>query len=164
MTEVTKEFLNEIFYFENRYLRWKINRSSNAKAGDRAGTSEPNFYISVVFFGNRDRAHRIVWVMNNGAIPEGYIIDHIDNDPSNNDIGNLRLATTLQSSFNKRKNGLINKSGYKGVFYVPHAKKWRAQVQANGKCKSLGYFNTPKEGHEAYKKAAQQLHGEFANY
>ena len=37
--------------------------------------------------------HRAVWQYNNGIIPEGYIIHHIDGNKSNNDISNLQLMT-----------------------------------------------------------------------
>lgn len=162
--ELTKEFLNSIFEFKDGYLRWKVARPGGIVTGDRAGTSQANWYIAVNFFGHRDRAHRIVWMMNNGPIPDGYTVDHRDNDPSNNHIDNLRLATHSQNTANRRKVHAVNKSGYKGVFWVSHARKWRAQIKMNGKCKSLGYFDTPEQGHEAYKIAANILHGEFANY
>lgn len=38
-------------------------------------------------------AHRLVWTWFNGEIPEGCVIDHIDHDPSNNSLSNLRLRT-----------------------------------------------------------------------
>lgn len=164
MPELTKEFLNSIFEFKEGYLCWKVARPGGIIAGDRAGTSQDNWYIAVGFFGHRDRAHRIVWMMNHGPIPEGYTIDHRDNDPSNNRIDNLRLATNSQNTSNRRKVYGVNKSGYKGVFYVGRAEKWRVQITINGKCNSLGYFDTAEQGHEAYKQAANELHGEFANY
>jgi len=41
----------------------------------------------------KSRMHRIVWEFYEGRIPEGYHIDHIDNDPLNNDISNLQMLT-----------------------------------------------------------------------
>lgn len=40
-----------------------------------------------------ERLHRYVWKFNNGSIPLGYAIHHIDKDKSNNDIRNLKLMT-----------------------------------------------------------------------
>ena len=37
--------------------------------------------------------HREVWKHFNGEIPEGYVIHHIDGDPSNNDLANLQMLT-----------------------------------------------------------------------
>ena len=37
--------------------------------------------------------HREIWKHFNGEIPKGYVIHHIDGDPSNNDIANLQCLT-----------------------------------------------------------------------
>lgn len=37
--------------------------------------------------------HVAQWIHHNGAVPEGYEIHHIDENPSNNDISNLQLLT-----------------------------------------------------------------------
>lgn len=37
--------------------------------------------------------HRIVWETFHGPIPEGYEINHIDHNKSNNSLGNLELVT-----------------------------------------------------------------------
>lgn len=38
-------------------------------------------------------AHRLVWTWFNGEIPQGCVIDHIDHDPGNNSLDNLRLIS-----------------------------------------------------------------------
>jgi len=37
--------------------------------------------------------HRLVWEAFNGKIPDGYEIDHIDNNPHNNNLDNLQLLS-----------------------------------------------------------------------
>lgn len=37
--------------------------------------------------------HRYVWEKNNGPIPNGMVIHHIDSDKENNDISNLQMMT-----------------------------------------------------------------------
>lgn len=37
--------------------------------------------------------HRDVWISANGPIPDGFHVHHKDNDPSNNDIANLAIAS-----------------------------------------------------------------------
>lgn len=37
--------------------------------------------------------HRAIWEHFKGEIPEGYVIHHIDGDPSNNDLANLQMMT-----------------------------------------------------------------------
>lgn len=39
------------------------------------------------------RLHRAVWEAENGPIPEGYHVHHIDGDTGNNDIGNLECLS-----------------------------------------------------------------------
>jgi hypothetical protein len=43
------------------------------------------------------RAHRIIYQTLVGDIPNGYEIDHIDNDRQNNSIDNLRIVTHSQN-------------------------------------------------------------------
>lgn len=37
--------------------------------------------------------HRIIWMLHNGAIPDDKVVDHIDDDKTNNDISNLQLLS-----------------------------------------------------------------------
>ena len=42
--------------------------------------------------------HRQVWVDNNGKIPDGLTVDHINNDKLDNRIENLQLLTRAENS------------------------------------------------------------------
>lgn len=46
----------------------------------------PSGYLAV-----KIRHHRAVWIYHNGPIPEGYEIHHINHNPSDNRIENLRM-------------------------------------------------------------------------
>lgn len=64
--------------------------------------------------------HRLVWEVFNGPIPEGYEINHIDEDKSNNALSNLELVTHKQNcnhgtkvertNMTKRHNGTLGPS------------------------------------------------------
>ena len=41
----------------------------------------------------RQALHRVVWEYHNGAIPDGYHVHHVDEDKTNNDIGNLKIIS-----------------------------------------------------------------------
>ena len=58
--------------------------------------------------------HRYIYELKYGKIPEGFFIDHIDRNPLNNQISNLRLVTPTENRYNKSKYK-NNKSGYIGV-------------------------------------------------
>lgn len=51
--------------------------------------------------------HQIVWEAFNGEIPEGYEVDHIDNDPSNNNLSNLQLLTHEENLKKKHRTNLM---------------------------------------------------------
>jgi hypothetical protein len=75
--------------------------------------------------------------------------------------GNLRVCTQSQNSCNQKRRK-DNTSGYKGVYFHKAVQKWCSCIQYKHKEFTLGYFDTPEEGAEAYNKKALELHGEFA--
>ena len=86
-------------------------------------------------------------------IPKNFQIDHIDRDKSNNQRINLRAASKRLQEYNV---GMMktNTSGYTGVNYSKHTKKWQARIwMPNGVQKYLGIFKTPKEASEVYQAA-----------
>lgn len=52
--------------------------------------------------------HRCVWTWFNGEIPDGYVINHIDFNRSNNKIENLEAVTHAQNMKHSRDAGHIN--------------------------------------------------------
>ena len=106
-------------------------------------------------------AHRLIWEYYEGKIPEGYELDHINQNKLDCRISNLRLATRSQNRMNTlfRKN---KTSVYKGVSFYKSRGLWRAQIKLNGKVKTLGYFDTQEEAAKHYDLEAQKLFGEFA--
>lgn len=87
-------------------------------------------------------------------------VDHINMNTLDNRRKNLRLVSKSQNMMNKPKQS-NNTSGFKGVSLDKRRLKWRANIQANGNNRWLGYFNNKKEAFEAYKKAAFVLHKEY---
>lgn len=52
------------------------------------------------------RVHRIIWIAAHGIIPEGYVIDHINNDKQDNRLSNLQLLTPTENSHKAKEDGL----------------------------------------------------------
>lgn len=82
-------------------------------------------YIKVKFHNKGIVAHRIIWALVKGEIPE-YDIDHIDGNGLNNNPENLRLCDEFINSRNKRKHK-NNTSGVTGVTWRAERNKWLAQ-------------------------------------
>ncbi|WP_162475414.1 HNH endonuclease signature motif containing protein [Candidatus Erwinia dacicola] len=75
--------------------------------------------------GKREYVHRVVWEIHHGEIPEGMVIDHINGNPSDNRIENLRCVSQQINLLNKRKQK-NNTSGITGVGFHKQRRKWRA--------------------------------------
>ena len=88
-------------------------------------------------------------------------IDHEDGDPSNNCRYNLRSATQTQNKANSKLYS-NNKTRLKGVTRARY--RWRSRIRVEGKLIHLGYFDTAKDAHKAYCRAADKYFGEFANH
>lgn len=102
------------------------------------------------------RMHRLVI----GALDEQEV-DHIDGNPLNNQLDNLRLVTHQENMFNQRKRRLSS-SRYKGVTWCKRSERWLAQIMKDKRNKCLGYFTDEADAARAYDDAARRLFGEFA--
>lgn len=100
-------------------------------------------------------AHRVAWAIYHGEWPE--VIDHINGDPADNRIDNLRSTTQHENAKNQKKR-FTNSSGITGVrFYAPRG-KWTASITHNRKDHHLGYFKTAEEAAQA-RAAAEARFG-----
>jgi hypothetical protein len=95
------------------------------RAGDKAGGKTKSGHCIVSMNGKREYVHRVVWEIHHGEIPEGMVIDHINGDPSDNRIENLRCVSQKINLLNKRKQK-NNTSGIAGVGFHKQRRKWRA--------------------------------------
>lgn len=151
---------------ETGHLRWKKQPGTDRPlVGRIAGTRTARGYIALKpANGSVYAAHRLVWVWVHGEMPDGMYIDHIDGDPSNNTLSNLRLATARQNQHNKRKHRGAMLKGVKYEKSPTHRsqKKWRSQITVAGKRIDLGGYLTAEEAHRAYCDAASIYFGDFA--
>lgn len=154
--------LHSIFEYKDGSLYWKIHCGhGRLKPGDLAGTTHKDGYKSVRIDNVMVKQHRVIFVMFNGYLPK--YIDHIDGNPSNNRIENLRDATPAQNSRNA-KTPKRNSSGVKGVCWHKLKKKWIASCAINGILKHIGYFEEKNKAEEAVKAFREKHHGNFANH
>jgi hypothetical protein len=137
-----------------------VYRSPNAKVGDVAGTPDKDGYVQIQIDGKLYKARRLAWLYVTGEWPE-HGVDHRDTCKGNNAWGNLRSATQAQNAGNCGPR-TTNTSGFKGVTFDRAHGRWMAQIQVDGRCKFLGYHDSPDLAHAAYVAAASVVHGEFA--
>ena len=128
--------------------------------GSDATCSAGNGYRGVAFNGLYIHAHRLAWYAVYGKLPERNI-DHINGDPGDNRLANLRLATQRQNCQNRRVMR-TSKSGIKGVSFDANRKKWCAYICVDGRQTFLGRFTSADAAASAYRNAATKHFGEFA--
>lgn len=154
---ITKELLHEIFEYKDGHLYWKKSKRYGW-AGKKAGTI-CNGYVQVRINKKHTYAHRLIYMIHHDEMP--IYIDHIDGNPLNNKIENLRKATGSQNSANSKVK-CTNTSGYKGVSFRSDTKKWQAALTKNYKKISLGCYDTAEQAYQAYLEGSKKHFGEFA--
>jgi hypothetical protein len=151
---------HEFFNLVDGKLIWKINRK-RCKIGMRAGCVNPrNFYRQVYIDNKKYMEHRIIFLMHHGYLPP--MVDHINQVVGDNRIENLRAANKYTNQYNTAAKS--NGCGLKGARFHKPGNVWISSIRVLTKRIHLGSFKTAEEAHEAYKKAALELHGEFARF
>lgn len=163
--------IREIFSYDSEtgQLQWKVahGQGNRFPAGQVAGTpTVPDGYLAVCFSFEGEKqclkAHRVCWYLATGEWPMLYI-DHINGQPTDNRISNLRLATKQQNNANRKASSRC-KSGVMGVHKLASG-RWCASIsKGNGSARQIGIYATKEEAGEAYFRAAQERYGEFACY
>ena len=179
------DFVRELFNYDSEkgVLLWNKRPDSHFKtphaamlwnaryAGTEAGNkvSRPNGEKRYSEVGIRQEGktklfsvHRVVWLMCHGEDPGAMEIDHINHDPTDNRISNLRKCSCAENSWNSRGQQFRKHDLPKGVF--PEWGKFFSKIVCEGVIYRLGSFDTPEEAHQAYRDAAKRLHDEFACY
>lgn len=159
------ELANTLWRYDNGRLYWKmkVGRGVGVKyPGDIAGgTPDELGYFYVSWKRKHYFLHRIVFLLHHKYFPE--CVDHIDCDPSNNKIENLRAATRTQNQYNRRTNR-NTRSGVKGVSWHPQLQKWNVRLWLNGKTTHFGVFEDIELAELVAIEAREKYHGKFARH
>lgn len=111
---------------------------------------------------HRIHLHRVILErILNRPLLESEKVDHINGNGLDNSRGNIRLATTLENSRNRKVNNL-SVSKYKGVGYRKDNGLFRVRIQINGKRIHLGNYQSAEDAACIYNHYAIQYFGEFA--
>lgn len=90
-------------------------------------------------------AHRVIWMIHFGDIPQNMVIDHIDQDSMNNRIENLRCVTPDINTKNARKYK-NNTTGFPGIFFVTSKTYLYVRASVGGKNGISKNFSAHKHG------------------
>lgn len=122
--------VQEVFeYLSSGQLKRKsLNKITGITASPSMG------YTQTKIDGYTIPVHRVVYIYHHGKIPDGYHIDHIDHDRTNNRIENLRAIPAKENLSNHMR------SKHLGVYKTKDAKRWIATVRIE-----LGVFDTEQE-------------------
>jgi len=153
--QVSINTLREFFIYKNGELCWKKSPYPTIKPGLRAGGVNSKGYRRVKFRKREYGVHRIIWALHNDRWPTNEI-DHIDCNPLNNRIENLREATRQQNSLNRKS---PNRSLPRGVWL--NQGNYSATIKAGGGNIHLGSFDTPEEASEIFKLASEEWYGSY---
>ena len=130
------------------------------------GTVSDHGYLRVTFRkDNKNQNKRIHKLVADAFLPNPEnkkCIDHIDNNRQNNNLINLRFATTTQNAQNAKISSK-NTSGTKGVYWNKNRNKWRAQIMINGKNINLGSFLKKDDAINIRVQRAKDAFGEYIN-
>lgn len=139
-----------------RYPVERIAKRWNSQfAGTAAMTTvSPSGYRYGAIRDEKLYAHRVIWKFAYGSDPD--VIDHINGDPGDNRLTNLRSVTHAENGRNV-KVPADNSSGRVGVRWNDECGKWRAEIQANGRREYLGSFATFEAAAGARRAAEQRL-------
>jgi len=163
--QIDHVFVRNAFVYdpETGSLRWAEGR---VRAGKEAGhvhtCTVGKKYVQVRCDRRLAYAHRIIWTMVMGEIPDGMQIDHIDGDGTNNRLANLRLVTDSENKRNQRKMK-NNTSGFTGVYLDKRRGTYTARVTIDGRFSTIGRASTAEEAN-ALRQAFNRQNGFHENH
>lgn len=154
---LTADVLRSILFYDpaTGEFRWAAKRGNRNDVGKIAGKARPDGYIRIKIAQALYFSHRLAWLHVHGEWPS-VEIDHINGNPSDNRISNLRLASSTINKQNVRAPRCNNRSGFLGVA-LQHG-RYRASIRADGAKRILGTFDTAEEASAAYIEAKRKLH------
>jgi hypothetical protein len=122
----------------------------------RAGSYDSGKNRKIAINGITYQKTAVIWLLHYGVWPDKHV-DHINRDPYDNRICNLRLASWEENNRNRSDK---RSRGQRGVLMAKN--RWVARITVNKKLIQLGSFKTFAEAKAAYDEAQTKYHGEFA--
>ena len=141
---VPRAELEELFEYRDgtlygKEVGWRRKASNSRVMGRPLGSPMGSGHLILKFKDKRGKkhsflVHRVVYMMHHGCLPE--MLDHINRDPADNRIDNLRPATKSLNSQNRGAQS-NTKWGVRGIYQDKYG-GYNVHIQISGKRKSLG--------------------------
>ena len=145
--------LSLIGFTERGLRRWN-STLANKEAGHEFTTSSGLKSKQLRINNKMYYVHRIIFKLCTGQEPN--LIDHINGDPVDNRIENLRSVTNTENMRNSKK-FKTNTSGHVGVSWSKSCSKWEAYIWDNKIKVKLGYFCNKDDAIKARQLAEKEL-------
>jgi hypothetical protein len=151
----------QIFKYKEGRLYWNKNTSFMNLIGKEAESIDSRGYYTVSFNNKKVLAHRLIFSMFHGYLPE--LVDHIDGNKLNNNICNLRAATKSENQQNT-KITKRNTSGEKSIIWRKDTNKWRVRIRSNNVIYDGGSYFDKNQAIKIARDLREKLHGKFARH
>lgn len=112
-------------------------------------------YLHVILSKNKTqktfKIHQLVAIvfLNHKSCGMKRIIDHIDNNPQNNNVNNLQITTNRENSSKDKKNPCVK--------FCKRTSKFVLSIRIKDKNIHIGYFKDKEEADFYYKKAIENI-------
>lgn len=161
MAGIDSTLLHQYFEYRDGKLYNKKVRQ-RVKVGQELGyVTNSDGYVKLGLQGKYYLAHRLIFMMFYGYLPKH--IDHIDGNPANNLIENLREVTNTENCQNSKKR-ITNTSGCKNVHWRKDRSKWRVDIKINGKDVYFGSYADIELSDLVATEARDLYFGKFARH
>lgn len=120
------EQLRDVFEYSETSPSGVLRKST----GKRAGSKHHSGRWNLIYDGKNYQVHRLVWALVHGSWPLNQI-DHMNGDPLDNRIENLRDVDGSTNMRNRRS---------KGYYYHKLSGKYQVQLHVQGSWRNMGLF------------------------
>lgn len=157
MTDLNAEKLRQLLDYDpaTGIFTWRVTVARNRKAGQVAGSASTQGYVVITINGRTYKAHRLAWFHVYGSWP-ALMLDHINQNRSDNRISNLRLADAVLNGKNRKPNR--GREGATGATFIQSRQRWIASIIVDKKRMHLGSFIRQKDAVAAYAAAKEKFH------
>ena len=139
-----KTLVDEKYFEKLSKLKWRLHRDGHA------------YSTTHIVDGRQMFIHRYIMLLE-GKLFDNKEVDHINRNPLDNTVGNLRMVSSQENSRNKQKINQNATSQYIGVSWQKDRGKWLAGIKHNNHSRFIGRFNNEIDAAIAYDEELEKL-------